>query len=104
MFISESDSNVILTFIAPIAIYLFIMIASVIQEKIKGNSVSFDEFIEEFLKWSPLFLVLFLGFVAPNMWESGIQTSLKICLYISFGFMSIIIFLFWHYSRIDKND
>jgi hypothetical protein len=102
--LDSSDKSILLTFLPPILIYLLIMIVPIIQEKIKGNTISFDEFIEGFLKLSPLFLVLFLGFVFPNMWESGIQISLKICLSIAFAFMSIMILLFWHYSRIDKND
>jgi hypothetical protein len=102
--LDSSDKNILLTFLPPIGMYLLFFIAPIIQEKIKGNIVSFDEFIYEFLRWSPLFLFLFFGFVVPNIWESGIQTTLKICLYIAFAFMSIIILLFWHYSRIDKND
>lgn len=102
--LDSSDKSILLTFLPPIAIYLFMMIVPIIQEKIKGNTISFDEFICGFLKLSPIFLLLFVAFVFPNMWESEIQTSLKICLSIAFAFMSIMIFLFWHYSRIDKND
>lgn len=102
--LDSSDKSVLLTFLPPIVIYLLILIIPFIRENIKEKTVSFDMFIYEFLRWSPLFLFLFVGFVFPNMWESGIQTTLKICLYIAFVFMSIIILLFWHYSRIDKND
>ena len=102
--LDSSDKSVLLTFLPPIIIYLLILIIPTIQGKIKGKTVSLDMFVCEFLRWSPLFLLLFLGFVIPNMWESGIQISLKICLSIAFGFMSIIILLFWHYSKIDKND
>ena len=102
--LDSSDKSILLTFLPPIAMYLLLFIVAIIKEVIKGNGVSSDEIIHGFLRCSPIFLLLFFGFVGPNMWESGIQTSLKICLYVSFGFMSMIILLFWHHSRIDKND
>ena len=98
--LNSFNFDVVKTFLIPIIIYLLLMIVAFVKEK----CFSFDIFIYEFLRWIPLFLGIFSAFVVPGIWESGVQTSLKICLYIAFAFLSIVILLFWHYSEIDKNN
>lgn len=98
MSLSQTDKEIITTFILPILIYLFWVIFALVKEK----CFSFELFLDEALGGIPIFLSLFFVFIVPNIWESGLQLSLKICLYVSYTFLSIVILLLWKENRTDN--
>lgn len=92
------DWEVYLTFLLPIILYSLMIVVAIRKEKYDCS------FIHEFLRGIPIFLSFFLIFVFLYVKESILPTSLKICMFITYVFLSVIILLFWHYSKIDYRE